>query len=129
MKFAQNVCNSGNLEHLTSQSNKIHGRFMGNIIKNNYALMKSRLIMYHFTCKYKLYNTHCRRNVTSNFSSVCDIFALFALNCVTDKYYKMGHSQQQMMEASYRISASEKFVSGYINSLFINLCKLGFILD
>lgn len=101
MEFAQNVRNSGNSENLTSQSDKIYGRFMGNIMKNNYALMKSRLIMYHFTFKYKLYSTHCCRSVTSNFNGLCDIFALFALKCITDKCYTVRHSQQQMVEASY----------------------------
>jgi hypothetical protein len=85
MDFTQNVRNSENAEQLTPQSKKIHGSFMGNIIKNNYALMKSRLIMYYFTCKYKFYGTHCCRSVTSNFSGLCDIFALLALKCITAK--------------------------------------------
>jgi hypothetical protein len=115
MEFAQNVRNSRNSEHLTSQPNKIYGRFMGNIMKNNYALMESRLIMYHCTCKYKLYGTHCCRSVTSNYNGLCDIFALFALKCITDKCSTVRHSQHQMVEASYiEFLRMKKRLMGYI---------------
>jgi len=92
MEFAQKIRNSENSEQPTSKTNKFHGRFMGNIMKNIYALMKSRFIMYQFTCKCIFYGKHCCKSVASNLSDLCNIFVLFALNFITDKYYTKRHS-------------------------------------